>query len=102
MLPAELCKELAKRLTAIRLQKAWTREVLAKIADVNIHSLKRFERTGQISLERLVAVCRALDVYHEIERLFKPRHRVDIENWEAIPQITRKRGKRKKIIAQIG
>src|SRR3990167_1701561 len=95
MLPADMCMELAKRLTAVRLQKAWTRDVLAKIADVNIHSLKRFERTGQISLARLVAVCHALDIHHEIERLFKPRHRVDVDNWEAVPQITRKRGKRR-------
>jgi DNA-binding Xre family transcriptional regulator len=98
MLPADMCKELAKRLTAVRLQKAWTRDVLANIADVNIHSLKRFERTGQISLERLVAICHALDIHHEIERLFKPRHRIDIENWEAIPQLIRKRGKRKQLI----
>lgn len=98
MLPADTCKELAKRLTAMRLQKTWTREMLAQFASINVHSLKRFERTGQISLERLVAICQALETHHEIERLFKPRHRVDIENWQPVLQYARKRGKRVQIL----
>ena len=99
MLPKELCMELAKRLTAIRLQKTWTRETLAQQANINVHTLKRFERTGQISLERLVAIAQTLDSDQEIERLFKPRHRVDVENWQAITQQPiRKRGKRKSAV----
>jgi len=98
MLPADTCKELAKRLTALRLQKTWTREILARIAGINVHSLKRFERTGQISLGRLVAISQALDVHPEIERLFKPRHRVDIENWQPVVQSMRKRGKRNLLV----
>lgn len=94
MLPADICLELAKRLTSLRLQKTWTREMLAQIARINIHSLKRFERTGQISLERLIAICQALNVHQDMERLFKPRQRVDIENWQPIMQSVRKRGKR--------
>ena len=95
MRPAEICKDLAKRLTAMRLQKAWTRETLAINAKINVHSLKRFERTGQISLERLIAIAFALDVHPEIERLFKPRQRIDVDNWQAITLPSRKRGKRK-------
>ena len=94
MKPTETCKELAKRLTAVRLQKAWTRETLAKTANINVHSLKRFERTGQISLERLVAIAQALDAHQELERLFKPRHRVDVDNWQPETRTLRKRGKR--------
>jgi transcriptional regulator with XRE-family HTH domain len=101
MSATDICKELAKRLTAVRLQKAWTREILAKIADVNVHSLKRFERTGQVSLERLIALSQALDVHHDIERLFKPRHRVDIDNWEPINATLRKRGKRNQLTTAV-
>lgn len=90
----EICKELAKRLTAVRLQQAWTRDTLAKIANINVHSLKRFERTGQISLERLIAISEALGLNQEIERLFKPRYRVDLDNWQLATQQLRKRGKR--------
>lgn len=92
---ANICKELAKRLTAMRLQKAWTRETLAINAQINVHSLKRFERTGQISLERLIAIATALEAHQEMERLFKPRHRIDVDNWQAVTLPSRKRGKRK-------
>ena len=92
------CLELAKRLTAVRLQKTWTREVLAKNAKINVHTLKRFERTGQISLARLIAICHALGNHHEIERLFKPRQRIDIDNWQPAAQPLRKRGKRNQLI----
>src|SRR5690348_207243 len=92
--PDKLCIELAKRLTAIRLKKTWTREMLADHADINVHTLKRFERTGQISLERLIAIAKSLDVLLEIERLFKPRHRIDIHNWAAIAEPMRKRGRK--------
>ena len=95
MSPKEIGMELAKRLTAVRLQQAWTRDVLATTAKINVHTLKRFERTGQISLERLIAICRALNIHHEIERLFKPRHRVDVDNWQTMSQPLRKRGKRR-------
>ncbi|EKD92300.1 MAG: Transcriptional regulator [uncultured bacterium] len=96
----DLCLELAKRLTAVRLQKAWTRETLAKNAQINIHTLKRFERTGQISLERLVSVANILEMGVEVERLFKPRQRVDIQNWQPITEPQRKRGKRKQYITE--
>ena len=96
--PSELSLELAKRLTAIRLQKAWTRETLASEAGINVHTLKRFERTGQVSLERLIAIAQALDVHLEMERLFKPRHRIDVQNWAAITEPARKRGKKRTAI----
>ena len=94
--PKEIARDIAKRVTALRLQKAWTREVLAEQSGVNVYTLKHFERTGQISLHRLVAISSALEVSTEVERLFKPRHRVDMNNWSLEPQTTRKRGRRRK------
>ena len=94
--PTDTCTQIAKRLTAIRLQKTWTRETLADNSGVNIHTLKRFERSGQISLERLVALCEALGLNGELERVFKPRQRVDIDNWQVdANQPLRQRGRRK-------
>lgn len=87
---------IAKRITGLRLKKAWTRETLAEKSGVNMHTLKHFERTGKISLDRLVKICDALDLQHEIERLFKPRQRVNIESWTARPSSAqRKRGRRR-------
>lgn len=93
----ELAQEIAKRLTAMRLQHAWTREDLAKRSGINIYTLKHFERTGQISLERLIALCEQLDILSDFERAFKPRARVNIDDWQ-VPQPQqqlRKRGRRK-------
>lgn len=93
----ELAQEIAKRLTAMRLQHAWTREDLAKRSGINIYTLKHFERTGQISLERLIALCDQLDILSDLERVFKPRARISIDDWQ-VPQQEqqlRKRGRRK-------
>lgn len=92
----ELSQEIAKRLTAMRLQRAWTREDLSKRSGINIYTLKHFERTGQISLERLIALCEQLDILGEFERAFKPRTRVSIDDWQAPnSEHVRKRGRRK-------
>ena len=92
----ELSQEIAKRLTAMRLQRAWTREDLAKHSGINIYTLKHFERTGQISLERLIALCEQLEILTDFERAFKPRTRISIDDWQ-VPQQqhVRKRGRRK-------
>ncbi len=92
----ELAQEIAKRLTAMRLQRAWTREDLAKRSGINIYTLKHFERTGQISLERLISLCEQLDILADFERSFKPRTRVNVDDWQ-VPQqqYIRKRGRRK-------
>lgn len=91
----QIAHQLAKRLTTIRLQRAWTRETLAEHSGVNVYTLKRFERTGQISLERLVLLCSALDVCDELIRLFKPRQRINVDEWKAQTRPVRQRGKRK-------
>lgn len=99
--PKEIARDIAKRVTALRLQKAWTREVLAEQSGVNVYTLKHFERSGQISLHRLIAISHALEMSTELERLFKPRHRVDMNNWSLEPQTTRKRGRRRRPEDQI-
>lgn len=91
---SEIAIELAKRLKTLRLLRAWTREELAERSGVNIYSLKRFERTGQISLDRLLAIAQTLDVVQECERLFKPRQRINIDNWQFESQIIRQRGRK--------
>jgi len=97
-IPAEVALNIAKRMTAVRLHKTWTRDELAKRADVNVYTLKRFERTGQISLPRLVAICDALEILDDLLRAFKPRQRVSIENWKIHQDQLRQRGRRKEFI----
>jgi transcriptional regulator with XRE-family HTH domain len=89
----DIALHIAKRLTAARLQKTWTREMLAQQSGVNVHTLKRFERTGQISLPRLIALCEALGMLDELTRGFKPRQRVSVEGWKVSENQLRQRGR---------
>ena len=57
--PEEIDKALAQRLSRIR-----------KRRNVSYGSIKRFETTGQISLNSLTKLCVALDCADEIKNLF--------------------------------
>lgn len=91
----KIALHIAKRMTAVRLQKTWTRDELAHRSKVNVHTLKRFERTGQISLPRLVALCKALDMLEDLTRAFKSRQRVNVDDWQVRKGQTRQRGRRR-------
>jgi len=94
-IPNEIALNIAKRITAMRLKKTWTREELAQQSQVNRHTLKRFERTGQISLSRLIALCQALNLLDDLVRAFKPRERISIEDWQLPNEQLRQRGRRR-------
>ena len=96
-IPEEIALHIAKRMTAARLQKTWTREELARRSNVNVHTLKRFERTGQISLARLIALCDALEMIDELTRAFKPRQRVNVDDWQVQKGRSCQRGRRREI-----
>jgi len=89
-----LAYEMAKRLSALRLQKAWSRQELSKRSGVNVYTLKHFERTGQISLPRLIALSESLGVLPELEKLFKLRRRIDVNTWEVDQVLARQRGRK--------
>lgn len=99
-IPEEMALHIAKRMTAVRLQKTWTRDELARRSKVNVHTLKRFERTGQISLPRLIALCEALDMIDDLTRAFKPRQRVNVDDWRISEGRNRQRGRRQEIESQ--
>lgn len=93
--PTTTLLSLARRIKLLRLRRNWTRADLAARAHVNVHSLKRFERTGQISLERLLEICEALEVLHDFDHILKLRERVDIKDWKIVNPLHRKRGQRR-------
>lgn len=92
----ELMQQFAQRIRSLRLARGWTREVLAQESSVNVFTLKRFERTGQISLERFLKLCQTLDALDELKSLLKPRARVDIDQWALQGEPQRQRGKRRR------
>jgi len=90
--PLDLPRELGRRLQSRRLDRGWTRNDLGARAQVSPETLKKFERTGQISLPRLVKLAVALGVVHEIDRLFTAALPASLQALEAH---ARRRGRRR-------
>jgi len=63
--------KIAIRLRTIRRKKKVSQEQLWLLSSVSLGSIKRFERTGDISLDSLIKIATALDQLDSIEKLFK-------------------------------
>ena len=63
---------LAARARALRLARGWTQEELADRAGVAVDTLRRFERTGRVALERLLMIAKVLDAMEPFGTLFAP------------------------------
>ena len=66
----EMDLQVAKRIGRIRKRRRITQEQLSEMSGVSFGSIKRFERTGQISLLSLTKVAAALGCADEIRHLF--------------------------------
>lgn len=63
--------EIAKRFVYIRKKRKISQQRLSVISGVIYASIRRFERTGNISLESLVKLALALQLYDDLDNLFK-------------------------------
>jgi transcriptional regulator with XRE-family HTH domain len=95
--PAQVMRELAHRVKFLRLNRQWTRQDLADAANINVYSLKRFERTGDISLARLLAICDVLGVLNDFDHILKSRERIKVDEWKMSTQVVRQRGRRRSV-----
>ena len=68
--PLDVAKNLASRLKNVRKRKKITQKILADRSGVSYATLRKFEQTGQISLESLIKLCMELGVVGEINNLF--------------------------------
>ena len=66
----EINMDLAKRMVQLRKRKRMTQEELAVRSGVTIASLRRFERTGEVSLKSFTKLAIALGVEKELDSLF--------------------------------
>lgn len=66
----EINKEIADNVRQLRKRKKITQSELAKKSGVSFASIKRFEQTGEISLQSLTKIAIALNVEDELETLF--------------------------------
>lgn len=71
--PLDVQQELAARFKTRRLHLNLSQEGLAQRAGVSWGSLKRFERTGQISLESLLKLSLALDSLMDFDQVCPDR-----------------------------
>lgn len=75
----EILEKLAKRVSRVRKRKKISQEQLSVMSGVSFGSIKRFERTGQISLYSLTRIAIALDCVYEIKKLFTEVEYLNIE-----------------------
>ncbi len=68
--PDEVNMDIAARMKRLRKHKKLTQAQLSARSDVSLGSLKRFERTGQISLSSLIKIAFALGCEDDFEQLF--------------------------------
>ena len=68
--PSDVAKRLASRIRAIRKRKKITQKELAGRSNVSYATLRKFEKTGQISLESFIKLTMELGVIREINDLF--------------------------------
>ena len=67
----EINNDIAQKIVRLRKRKKITQKQLAARSGVSLGSLKRFEQSGEISLQSLTKIAIALDVENELEDLFK-------------------------------
>ncbi len=92
----ETVRGLAARVKALRLARNWTQQELAARADIKLDTYRVFERTGKISLERLIRLAQVLDVIDAFDRLFpEPAARSLDELEKQDAQQNRKRASRR-------
>ena len=65
--------EIAKRFSAIRKSKKVSQQRLSILSGVSYASIRRFEKSGDISLASLVKLAIALRLYDDLDNLFKYR-----------------------------
>ena len=68
--PTDVAQSLAERMKKIRKRKKITQMQLAGRSNVSYASLRKFEKTGKISLESFIKLAMELGVISEIDNLF--------------------------------
>ncbi|EDM28428.1 hypothetical protein LNTAR_10946 [Lentisphaera araneosa HTCC2155] len=90
--PEEISILLAERLREKRLALGWKQQTLSDRSGVSLASLRRFEKTGLISLQSLLKLAFALDHLEDFEQLFQAPIASSLKDLE-VRESTAKRGR---------
>jgi transcriptional regulator with XRE-family HTH domain len=93
---AEVCEDIARRVRTLRVERGWTQRELASRADMSLETLRRFERTGRISLDRLVRIATVLDALRPFAALFALPPIRTLDDLERLERRPRRPPRRKK------
>jgi len=80
--PADWMLEMAKRHKMLRKQAGFTQSELARRSGVSLGSLKRFETSGQISIQSLFLLIDVLGRLDDFDTILKP-----LENMKVIERL---------------
>lgn len=93
--PLECLAQIAEKAKAKRLSLNLSQQNLSVRSGVSLGSIKRFERTGQISLESLLKLALVLKSLESFNSLFAEEPLQSLPSIDAIlKQIPRKRGRK--------
>jgi transcriptional regulator with XRE-family HTH domain len=70
--PSDILVLIAQNVVALRKEEGWTQQELSEKSDVSYGSIKRFETSGQISLESLLKIVESLRRLSEFENILLP------------------------------
>ena len=68
--PSDVAIKMAQKLKSIRKRRKITQKQLAARSNVSYATLRKFERTGQISLESFIKISMELGLLNELNNLF--------------------------------
>lgn len=71
--PSDILVLIAQNVVELRKERGWTQLDLAEKSDVSYGSIKRFERSGQISFESLLKIVESLKRLSDFENILLPR-----------------------------
>ena len=71
--PQEIMADIAKRAKELRLSQNLTQEGLSLRSGVSLGTLKRFEKSGEISIKSLIDIAVALGCLGDFEKLFQTK-----------------------------
>lgn len=95
MTPSEMQKEIANRARDFRLELNLSQQTLSEKSGVSYGSLKKFEQTGQISLESLLKLAVVLGCMDDFNTLFLLRSAEKALSLdEMIDTVKRRRGRK--------
>lgn len=94
MTPQEVALHLAKQVRSKRLSLNFSQKTLSEHSGVSFGVIKKFERTGKISLESLLKIALALNSLGDFENLFRqPPPETFFSLDDLLKDRTRKRGR---------